>query len=380
MKRVLYIILLVLLSITLYSEQITKGEAIQLVKDFENNQNLTGLSVEYLKKDATDTMDYCVVTLKDENNDKSWTIGDNYICIYNNHKESDNHYYGGYSSLFINENFSMEQCKDIAINYLNSKNISLVGFDTNPVCGIFYPTYHFNFEQFIDKELNLKSTNMISVEINSFTGNVETFSIVKGPLFAITERPNLTDSQAFESAQKVYPNIKDNPVIKGYFINDTYSSIYRGVIYGNNILMIDAYTHEFLGVRDLNSSFTPGFIKYNKPEGSDKIKILTEDEYLETIELDNDTINLILCDYYVGSPSEKTEVTESYEIDKECKDIVRMELNGNELVFRVNSPWCFINKKVYYMDDVCDVNTGKLLLPAEFYKKIQDRDSQFFRK
>ena len=379
MKRVLYIILLVLLSITLYSEQITKEEAIQLVKDFENNQNLTGLSVEYLKKDAADNMDYCVVTLKDENNDKSWTIGDNYICIYNNHKESDNHSYGGYSSLFINENFSMEQCKDIAINYLNSKNISLVGFDTNPRCSIFNSLYHFNFEQFIDKALNLRSTNMISVEINSFTGNVETFSFVKGPLFAITERPNLTDSQAFESAQKSYPNINNNSVLEGYFINDTFSTLFRGFVFGQRIIMVDAYTREVLGDKDVNY-LSPQYRNNSKPEGSDKIKILTEDEYLETIELDNDTINLILGDYYVGSPSEKTEVTESYEIDKECKDIVRMELNGNELVFRVNSPWCFINKKVYYMDDVCDINTGKLLLPAEFYKKLQDRDSQFFRK
>ena len=96
--------------------------------------------------------------------------------------------------------------------------------------------------------------------------------------------------------------------------------------------------------------------------------------------LDNDTINLILCDYYVGSPSEKTEVTESYEIDKEFNDIVRMELNGNDFVFRDNSPWCFVNKRIYYMDDVCEISKEKLKLPSEFYIKIQDKENHFFRK
>ena len=91
-------------------------------------------------------------------------------------------------------------------------------------------------------------------------------------------------------------------------------------------------------------------------------------------------INLVLSDYFVGNQTERTEVTLPYEIDKEFNDIVRMELNGNDFVFRDNSPWCFVNKRIFYMDDVCEITKGQVKLPLEFYKKIIDKENHFFRK
>ncbi len=100
----------------------------------------------------------------------------------------------------------------------------------------------------------------------------------------------------------------------------------------------------------------------------------------EIKQVDNPKINYILFDTNNSKDVKHTDISKSFDIDKEDKGIARMEINGNKFIFRNGSYWCFINNKTYNMGGNCIIEKGKLKLPEEFYKKVQDKDYQFFKK
>ncbi|MBQ7258093.1 MAG: hypothetical protein IJS60_10440 [Abditibacteriota bacterium] len=98
----------------------------------------------------------------------------------------------------------------------------------------------------------------------------------------------------------------------------------------------------------------------------------------EIKQIDNPKINYILFDTNNSKDVKYTDISKSFDIDKEDKGIARMEANDNKFIFRNGSYWYFINNKTFNMGGNCIIENGKLKLPEEFYKKVQDKDYKFF--
>ena len=371
--KIKLILLLLLISTVVYSQQLTNEQVIQIVKDFENNQNLSNLSVQYYND-----FNHYLVTLHDTSNYKSWTVENNNVRVYINFNEINME-----DTAEENLNYTQQQCQNIGINYINSKNISLVGYNTEPIIEWEYNgCYGYTFYQIIDSELKLKSKNFVRVDVNAFSGNIATITFSASSSFILINRPNLTIPQVIQIVQQNFDNISSDSIFTSdYYINDTNDSIYRQAIVGNiGMVDIDAYTHEIVGFHSYgNNQSIPKGLKIKKIKSNDNIKILRE-ENIKDIKINNHSINFILCNTKNSKNVKYTELKKDYVIEKDDKGIARMEVNGNKFIFRNGSYWCFINNKTYNMGGNCIIENGKLKLPEEFYKKVQDKDYQFFRK
>ena len=386
MKSILYFFVFIFLSTIVYSQQLTNNQVIQMVKDFENNQNLTNLGVRLVNL-AQYNETYYDISLNDLYNSKTWFVINNEVCVYINHKEI---YVGNklkeYDYSEENINYTKDQCKIIALNYLNSKNVSLIGYNAEPkISWENDGCYEFFYYQIINIDLQLKSKTYLFVNVNAFTGNVASFNIHTGPMFNILNIPTLTIPQVVQIVEQNFNNIQSSEInVSEYYINQTNDSIYRDAYVGNlGIAEIDAYTHEIVKFRPYlggKTNITPKDIFEIKPaKKSNDIKILTKEE-IENMDVDNSSINFILFNTESTKDVKYTDISKSFDIDKEDKGIARMEVNGNKFIFRNGSYWCFINNKTYNMGGNCIIENGKLKLPEEFYKKVQDKDYQFFKK
>ncbi|MBQ7257703.1 MAG: hypothetical protein IJS60_08430 [Abditibacteriota bacterium] len=390
MKRIIQLLILLILSTVVYSQQLTNEQVIQMVKDYENNQNLSNLTVSYMNGYESNPGFYQVcLTNYSINLSKTWFVYDNIgVTTYINNPEIymgndlvNNDYSEG------NVNYTKEQCKTIGLNYLNNKNISLIGCVNEPIVSWENNgCYKFAFYKLIDADLDLRYISVV-ICVNAFTGNIARCKKSLKPIFTIVNRPSLTIPQVIQIVQQNFDNIQSNQIkISNYYINNTNDSIYRDAHVGDlGVAEIDAYTHEIVkfnvyGGATINSN-NPSFnkLKITPAKSSNGIKILTKED-IENMGVENSSINLIL--YNTENPKEikYTKLSNNYKINKDDKGIARMEVNGNKFIFRNGSYWCFINNKTYNMGGNCIIENGKLKLPEEFYKKVQDKDYQFFKK
>ena len=387
MKRVIQLLFLLILSMVVYSQQLTNEQVIQMVKDYENNQSLANLIVEY-RNGYLSNSGFYMVHLRNYsiNLSKTWFVHDNIgVTTYINHPETymgDDLVKNDYSE--GNVNYTKEQCKTIALNYLNNKNISLIGCVNEPIVSWENNgCYEFTFYKIIDADLDL-SSDSIDISVNAFTGNIADCSQSLYPTFTIVNRPSLTISQVIQIVQQNFDNIQSSEIkISSYYINDTNDSIYRDAYVGDlGVAVIDAYTHEIVkfNVYGGATNITPkDSFKVKPAKKSNGLKIITKED-IENMDVDNSSINFILFNTESTKDVKYTDIPKSFDIDKEDKGIARMEVNGNKFIFRNGSYWCFINNKTYNMGGNCIIEKGKLKLPEEFYKKVQDKDYQFFKK
>ncbi len=387
MKKIFIILVLIVLSTIIYSQQLTNEQVIQMVKDYENNQNLSNLTVNYMTGYLSNPGFYQVcLTNYSINVSKTWFVYDNAgVLDYINNPETymgddlvNNDYSEG------NVNYTKEQCKTIGLNYLNNKNISLIGCVNEPIVSWENNgCYEFSFYKIIDADLDLRSDS-VDIAVNAFTGNIAVCSQSLDPTFTIVNRPSLTIPQVIQIVQQNFNNIQSSEIkISSYYINNTNDSIYRDAYVGDlGVAVIDAYSHEIVkfNVYGGKTNITPkDSFKVKPAKKSNGIKILTKED-IENMDVDNSSINLIL--YNTENPKEikYTKLSNNYKINKDDKGIARMEVNGNKFIFRNGSYWCFINNKTFNMGGNCIIEKGKLKLPEEFYKKVQDKDYQFFKK
>ena len=392
MKRIIQLLILLILSTVVYSQQLTNEQVIQIVKDFENNQNLSNLNVSVYEFDGI--IDFWV-TQTNNNFNKKWVVKPNVDSVvrYTNYNEIDNELEQSDS------NYTQDQCISIALNYLNSKNINILNYiieddDIEWKDG----NYCYCMRKIINSNLKIPSINLIVIHINSFSGNISYFSHSYNDDMIISQEPELTDAQVTQIVNNIFGENNISVLnIGGYGYNENYDGISRLAFINNNDYMveIDAFSHNVIGIyasascnydKYKNININANKNEYNSKNAKETIKLKKQpykelsDEELKGINVDNKNINFILCNTESSKNIKYIELSKDYVIDKVDNGIARMEAGENKFIFRNGSYWCFINNKTYNMGGNCIIENGKLKLPEEFYKKVQDKDYQFFRK
>ncbi|MBQ7258012.1 MAG: hypothetical protein IJS60_10025 [Abditibacteriota bacterium] len=383
MKNVLYFFIIIFLSTVVYSQQLTENQVIQIVKDFENNQNLSNLQFH----NYIDKFSYYEVVLENSIDHKSWKINSyGNVISYFNHKVWEDKEEGIYTE---------DQLKNIAINYLNSKNISLVNYNINPLVYTFSDTIDFIFIKFINPNLDIVSKNMIRVAVNPHSGLISELSITQESDIELSVIPSLTDAEVQTIINNIFgQNYVNDLQITIYSYNENLQTIQRIAKVNNEAMVyIDAYSHNVIAIAGLGyNSKIPDYVYVNQQKYNSlpKKKIDYEikkvpykslsNEEISKININVDTINNILVKTKNSENIKYVITKNNYKIDKKDKGIARMEVNGNKFIFHNGSYWCFINNKTYNMGGNCIIENGKLKLPEEFYKKVQDKDYQFFKK
>ncbi len=375
MKKIIFFLTFIIVAVSINSQNLTDNQLISIVRNFENNQSLNNFKISYLSG-----FDYIL-----ELNRKSWSVDSNSlnVCMYINFDERQMNTKTGV--------LSKDVCKSIGLNYLNSKNISLIDFQIQEPETIKDGCYRFFFYKILDTNVFLMSQNTVSVEINATTGNIAGFGRNISDEYIYTDPLILTNNMALTIVEELYPNEQVNFQISAASYNSDYDTITRTIMIDEfGWIIVDAFSCNILdSFPYLNLQASKNIInkieKYNnkhiflKPD----IKIKTYKEIEKDLYKINpkiEEINLIL--YNTENPKDINyiELSKDYVIDKVDKGIARMEVNGNKFIFRNGSYWCFINNKTYNMGGNCIIENGKLKLPEEFYKKVQDKDYQFFKK
>ena len=188
MKRVIQLLILLILSTIVYSQQLTNNQIIQIVKDFENNQNLNPtnfrINVNY------DSQVY-MVDFHTTDGLKIWfiTISNNEVIKYA-YALSD---FGSITRVEKTQNdaiYSLVQCSSIADNYLNSKNVSINSFDTP---GVYWDNgqYNFVYENLRFSNIQLRYRNGYEVSVDGDTGIVTGYKKKVLPELIMNNPPSL---------------------------------------------------------------------------------------------------------------------------------------------------------------------------------------------
>lgn len=379
MKKFMLIIILFICCFGIYATELTDEQLIQIVRNFENNQNLSGFDIRYKEKDQQYELRI---------NNHFWTVDNTGLLIFASNSDD-------LIPDFDFENndniLPQNQCKNIAINYLNNKNISLAGLDR---CAIqkMAGCYDFIFFKFVAPYV--LGQNRISVSVNVVNGNVQSFGRTNRPELNLQNYPfeNMLNREQITNIinNEIFPNENNEISLTGYSYYPEESLFIIRAYVNKIIITFDALSGNIIKCDYPGSGSFPikevsqKINKYKNQIKKETIKIkiipISENKNVEKILLSIENINLVLCDTENPKDVKYTVIPTGFEIDKEDKGIARMEVNGKKFIFRNGSYWCFINNKTYNIGGNCIIKDGILQLPEDFYKKVQTKDYDFFPK
>jgi len=355
----------------------TNAEVINIVKNFENNQNLTNLNIEYDDEDN-------IYSVENEITRKSWDVkaGINKVIEYMNSNEID------HKRVDEGGVYSKAQCEAIAITYLNNKNICLIGYENTPKSNWSDDgCYSFYFYKILDTNIDLMSDNSISVSVNSNTGNISLFMMDTEPDIFISSTPTLTEAQVTNIINQLYGagNVKDLK-IGGYGYEEKYKTIIRIADVNNEAwILIDAYTHNVLGAYafgggNTSKGYSRSIKEYNAlNNGKKKVviktkpyKVLTDEELAKLTPTIKDIKFILLktknkdkIKYFNIKKDDK-----KISFEKADNDIVYLNIKGKKIIFHNGSCFAFVNNKTNNMGGNFIIENNKIKIPLEFAKKI----------
>jgi len=377
------------------SNNLTNEQVIQIVKNFENNQNLTNLTVKYNDKDN-------IYDVNNHNSSINWEVSPiiNKVIFYINFSEI-----ADYNE---NENgvFTKAQCENIALTYLNNKGISLIGFEATPIIDWDDEGgYCFFYYKLLNSNIELMSNNNISITVNANSGKVNYFHINTDPDPVINNYPTLTDAELTGIINQVYgSNNISSIIICGYTYEKDYKTIIRAASYDDVFLYIDAYTHKILDTAypldgKNHKNISKDIKRYNvSNKGKKKVVIKTKpykplsDEDLAKLNPTIKQIQKILVKseskkdtkYFdidctktppvmpsnIKLSSQKEPSEYNYYYAKADKNIVYLNIKDKKIIFNNGSCFAFVNNKTNNMGGNFIIENNKIKIPQDFAKKI----------